>query len=189
MSALPASDAAKIAILIGAFVGVYGLSRWASRQTESVPPSPDLPPEPSHVPLLDAPQQWSKVVPIDVRSQFASTEVVDEEALRPVRILNMYFSRFDIVTGPSDPTTFADEIFVDLYNENSGHKWTSSYFVTTPRGLDQMLEDEHWQYAFADQTFFLRRYDPKVIRQMILEHLMGTQEKPSLPKEEEGRYM
>lgn len=100
----------------------------------------------------------------------------------------MYFSRFDIVPGPPDPTTFADEIFVDLYNENSGHKWTSSYFVTTPRGLDQMLEDEHWQYAFANQTFFVRRYDAKVIRQMILEHLMGTQEKPSPPKEED-RYM
>jgi hypothetical protein len=188
MSALSAPDAARIAILVGAFAGIYGLSRWASRQTESVPPSPELPTEPVLPPSLDPPRQWSKVVPIDGRAQFARTEVVDEEALRPVRIQNMYFSRFDIVPGPPDPTSFADEIFIDLYDENSGHKWTSSYFVTTPRGLDQMLEDEHWQYAFADQTFFVRRYDAKVIRQMIVEHLIGTQEKPSPPKEED-RYM
>jgi hypothetical protein len=187
MTALPASDAARIAILVGAFAGVYGLSRWASRQTESVPTSPELP-ETARTPDLDSSRQWSKVVPIDGRSQFARTEMADEEALRPVRILNMYFSRFEVVPGPPDPTSFADEIFIDLYDENSGHKWTSSYFVTTPRGLDQMLEDEHWQYAFADQTFFVRRYDAKLIRQMIVEHLMGTQEKPSPPKQDD-RYV
>src|SRR4051812_42281518 len=154
MLALPADDLTKLAVLVAAFVGVYGLSRWASRQTESVPRAPELPLEPTPPAELELPRPWSKVVQIDTRSQFARTERVDEEALRPVRILNMYFSRFDLVPGPPDPTSFADEIFVDLYNENSGHKWTSSYFVTSPRGLDQMLEDEHWQYAFADQTFF-----------------------------------
>ncbi len=100
----------------------------------------------------------------------------------------MYFTRFDIVPGPPDHTSFSDEIFIELYDENSGHQWTSSYFVTTPRGLEQMLEDEQWQYAFADKTFFVRRYDAKVIRQMIVEHLIGTQEKPS-PSTEEDRYM
>jgi len=183
---LLSGDAVKIGILVGAFAGVYGLSRWASRQTESVPPSPELPSEPRRPPELE-PRQWSKVVQIDTSSQFAQTETIDEEGLRPVRILNVYFSRFDIIPGPPDPSSFADELFVDLYDENSGHKWTSSYFVTTPRGLDQMLEEEHWQYAYADQTFFVRRYDAKVIRQMIVEHLMGTQEKPSPPKED--RYV
>jgi hypothetical protein len=185
MSALAGSDAAKIAILVGAFVGVYGLSRWASRQTESVPFTPELPPAPPRTPELEAPRHWSKVVQIDTRAQFARTESIDEEALRPVRILNVYFSRFDIIPGPPDPSSFADELFVDLYDENSGHKWTNSYFVTTPKGLDQMLEEEHWQYAYADQAFFVRRYDAKVIRQMVVEHLMGTQEKPSPPKEED----
>ena len=185
MSALAASDAAKIAVLVGAFVGVYGLSRWASHQTESVPPSLDQPPE---IPL-EPPRQWSKVVQIDTRSELARSDNIDEEALRPVRILNVYFSRFDILTGPPDPKSFADELFVDLSDENSGHKWTNSYFVSTPHGLDQMLEEEHWQYAYADQTFFVRRYDVKIIRQMVVEHLMGTQEKPSPPKDAEDSYV
>ena len=189
MTALPAGEALKIGVLIGAFVGVYSLSRWAARQTESVPPAPPLPPEPMRHPELEPPKQRSKVVSIDGRSQFARTEAVDESALKPVRILNMYFSRFDIIPGPPDPSSFADEIFVDLYDENSGYKWIVSYFVTTPHGLDQMLQDEHWQYAFADQTFFVHRYDAKLIRQMVVEHLIGTQEKPGPPKDAEDTYV
>lgn len=189
MTALPAGEALKIGVLLGAFVGVYGLSRWAARQTESVPPASPLPPETKHPRELEPPKQWSKVVSIDGRSQFSRTEVVDETALKPVRILNMYFSRFDMVPGPPDPSSFADEVFVDLYDENSGYKWTTSYFVTTPHGLGQMLEEEHWQFAYADQTFFVRRYDAKLIRQMIVEHLIGTQEKPSPPKNTEDSYV
>jgi hypothetical protein len=189
MIALPASDTAKVALLIGAFIGVYALSRWAARQTESIPPTPDIPLEPSVSPLLESPRQWPKIVPIDTRSQFVRTETVDEDALRPVRILNLYFSRFDLIPGPPDPHSFADELFVDLDDENSGHKWTNSYFVTTPRGLDQMLEEEHWQYAFADRTFFVRSYDAKVIRQMVVEILLGTQERPRPPKSIEDSYV
>src|SRR5262245_14418004 len=118
MVALPSSDTAKFVLLVGAFVGVYGLSRWASRQTESVPPSPEA----ENRPALESPRQWSKVVSIDARPQFARTEVIDETALLPVRIVNVYFSRFDIVPGPPDPLSFADELFVDLYDENTGHK-------------------------------------------------------------------
>src|SRR4051794_20817429 len=115
MVAFPASDAAKVALLLGAFAGIYGLSRWASRQTESVPPTPADPPEPARPPALDPPRPWSKVVSIDAGPQFAKPEILDETALLPVRIVNMYFSRFDIVPGPPDPQSFADELFVDLY--------------------------------------------------------------------------
>jgi len=189
MTVLAAGEALKIGVLIGAFVGVYGLSRWASKQTESVPPAPPSSPEPKRLPELEPPTQWQKVVSIDGRSQFARTETVDESALKPVRIVNLYFTRFDLIPGPPDPSSFADEIFVDLYDENSGYKWTASYFVTTPHGINEMLEEEHWQYAFADQTFFVRRYDAKLIRQMIVEHLIGTQEKPSPPKNAEDTYI
>jgi hypothetical protein len=189
MVALPASDAAKIALLVSAFIGVYGLSRWASRQSESVLPAPAIPLEPTPPSVLEPPRQWSKVVPIDTRSQSAGPETVDENALRPVRILNMYFSRFDLVPGPPDPLCFADELFVDLYDENSGHKWTNSYFVTTPRGLDQMLDEEQWQYAFADQAFFVHNYNAKVIRQMVVELLLGGQEQPPPTEGEKKHYL
>jgi len=184
MSALSSADAIKIGILVSAFVAIYGLSRWASRHSESFPPSPEIKPEPAKVLPLEPPREWPKVVPINVRPQFARTEVVDESALLPVRIVKLYFSRFDVSPGPPDPAAFADEVFVELYDENSGYQWTNSYFVATPRGIQQMLEDEHWQYAFADQSFFVRRYDAKVIRDMIVEQLINTQEKPRPTQED-----
>jgi hypothetical protein len=185
MAALSSADTIKIVILVSAFVAIYALSRWASRHSESLPPSPEMPRETAKVLPLEAPREWPKVVPINVRPQFARTEVVDESALLPVRIVKFYFSRFDVIPGPPDPAAFADEVFVELYDENSGYQWTNSYFVATARGIQQMLEDEHWQYAFADQTFFVRRYDAQAIRQMIVEQLINTQERPKPPKEED----
>jgi len=148
-------------------------------------PPPELPPRPP----IEAPRQLPKIVPIDRRPQFHSSQPVDEEELRPVRILQMYFSQFDFDPGPPDPKAFADELFVKLYDENSGHDWTLSYFVASPQGLDEMLQRESWDYAFADQVFFVRRYDPKVIRQAIVELLLNTHEKPSPPKESEDRFV
>jgi hypothetical protein len=177
-------------VLLSAFVGLYALSRWASSQTEaSTEEMPEAPLEPYPAPLVESPQSWPKVVPIDSRPQFERTEVVDEESLRPVHILNMNFKTFDLVPGPPDPSSFANELIVELYDENSGHNWTQTYFVTTPRGLDEMLEREQWQYAFSDQTFFVRRYDAKVIRQMTVEQFTSTQEKPSPPKDAEDSYV
>ena len=186
MSQLFASDGAKILLLVGSFVGLYALSRWASRLNESnptvlPPPEPQVPKPP------EAPRPWSKVVPIDRRPQFHTSEVIDEAQLRPVRILQMYFSQFDFDPGPPDPSSFADELFVKLYDENSGYDWTQSFYVATPHGMDQMLQRENWDYAYTDRVFFVRRYDAKVIRQAVVEQLMSTQERPSPPKESEDR--
>ncbi len=190
MSVMATTEVWKAAVMAAAFATIYAISRWGARLSDAVPPVPERGTKSMAIkPLDESNSKWHKVVPIDARLQFARTEVVDEQDLLPIRILNMYFARFDIVPGPLDPTSFADEIFVDLYDEKEGHKWTSSYFVTTPRGLEQMLEDEHWQYAFADQTFFVRRYDAKLIRQMIVEHLVSTLEMPGPLKDTEDTYL
>ena len=101
----------------------------------------------------------------------------------------MYFSTFDFDPGPPDASSFADELFVKLYDENSGYNWIQSFFVATPHGLDEMLQQEHWDYAYADRVFFVRKYDPKVVRQAVVEQLLSTQEKPSPPREPEDRYV
>jgi len=184
MSNLFASETFKIVLLAGAFIALYALSRWASRLNESSPriaepPPPEVPAQP------EAPRPWSNVVSIDRRPQFHTSQQVDEEDLRPVRIVQMYFSQFDFDPGPPDPTSFADEIFVKLYDEHTGYDWTQSFYVATPRGLDEMLQRENWDYAYTDRVFFLRKYDPKIIRTAVVELLLNTQERPSPPKEED----
>lgn len=188
MANLFTSDVLKILLLVGAFVALYVLSRWASRLNESNPRM-EPPPLPEAPKLPDPPRPWTNVVTINRRSEFHSSQPVDEEELRPVRILRMYFSQFDCEPGPPDPNSFADELFIKLYDENTGYEWTQSFYVATPRGMDEMLQRENWDYAYTDRVFFLRRYDPKVVRQAVIEQLLSSQEKPSPPKQPEDRYV
>lgn len=184
MSNVFLSETAKVALLFGCFAAIYGISRWASRLNESRPSlDPPRPPEPPQAPPST---QFRKVVPIDRPISVRSAEPLSNDQLLPIQIVRMYFATFDFEPGPPDRSSFADELFVDLYNENSGYTWTESYFVVSPQGLDEMLLREKWDFAYADRLFFLRRYDPKVIRQAVLEQLISTQEKPSPP---EDRYV
>jgi len=183
MSNYWASEGAKILLLVAAFATLYWFSRWASRLNESsTQPLPMQLPDP---PPASAQAEYPRtnIVPIDRRPQFRSSEPIDEEQLRPVHIVQLYFSQFDFESGPPDPSSFSDELFVKLYDENSGYDWTQSFFVATPRGLDEMLQRESWDYAYTDRVFFVRKYDPKIIRQAVVEQLLSTQEKPSPPKE------
>jgi hypothetical protein len=187
MSSFFASEGPKIALLAVSFGGLYVLSRWVSQWNESRP-RVEAPPQPQES-RLEIPPARPKVIPIDRLPKFHSSQPVDEAQLEPVRIVKMYFAQFDYEPGPPDPKSFADELFVKLYNADQGHDWTTSYFVATPQGLDQMLETEHWDYAYADGAFFVRRYDPKVIRQAVVEQLLSTVEKPGPPQEPEDRYV
>lgn len=182
------SEAAKIVLLIVCFAIIYWVSRWASQLNESQPRI-EPPREPEVPPLPEHPTPFRKVVPIDERQRFRSSEPLSEDELLPIHIVRMYFAKFDFEPGPPDRNSFSDELFVDLYNEATGYTWTQSYFVANPEGLDEILQRENWDYAYADSVFFFRRYDPKVIRQAVLEQLISTQEKPSPPKEPEDRYV
>jgi len=188
MPAFLSSDAAKVLLLAGAFVAIYRLSRWAS-DANRTSPGVGLPPQPEAPSSVKAAQPWSNVVTIDRRPEFHSAQPVNEDELLPIHIVQMYFSKFDFDPGPPDPKRFADELFVKLYDENSGNRWTQSYFVATPQGLEEMLERENWDYAYTEQIFFVRRYDAKIVRQAVVEQLISTQEKPSPPREPEDRYV
>jgi hypothetical protein len=186
LSDLFASEGFRAALLGLAFAALYVLSRWVSRLNESRP-RVEVPPQPE-IPSAKATGQGSNVVSIDRLPQFHSSRVIDENELLPVRIVQMYFAKFDYEPGPPDPKSFADELFVRLYNADNSYEWTSSYFVATPHGLEEMLQQENWDYAYADGAFFVRKYDPKVIRQAVVEQLLSTVQKPSSP-EPENRYV
>ena len=174
---LSTSDELKLGILIAAFLVIYALSRWASRQTESVPPPPAFPIEPPPVPSQIAPPKFrSKIVPIDSRMQFDRTKEYTEADIEPIRVTNTYFRTFDFLPGPPDPSTFADELFVECYNADTGHSWTSSYFVASPDGIRDLLDRENWQYANTGNVILVKRYDPKIIRQAVLEDMVRDKE-------------
>jgi hypothetical protein len=187
LSDLFASEGFRAALLGLVFAALYVLSRWVSRLNES---RPRVEP-PRQLEFPAAPGMTSpgpNVVSIDRRPQFHSSRVIDEDELLPVRIVQMYFAKFDYEPGPPDPKCFADELFVRLYNADHDYEWTGSYFVATPQGLDEMLQTEKWDYAYADGAIFVRKYDAKVIRQAVVEQLVSTVQKPNSP-EPEDRYV
>jgi hypothetical protein len=185
-SGLSATDSAKIIVLLCAFAGLYGLSRWSSRITDAIPPVPEPPPEPERSSTAGSQRVWPKIVPIDSRPQFQRTTEYSESELEPIRVTNTYFRTFDYLPGPPDPATFADELFVELYNAETGHQWTVSYFVASPDGIRELLDREKWQYAHTGDVILVRRYDPKVVRQAVLEDLIESQEKQKATREEDS---
>ncbi|HET9697661.1 MAG TPA: hypothetical protein VFP40_12395 [Terriglobales bacterium] len=177
MLLLSTSDELKLGILIAAFFGIYALSRWASRQTEAVPPPPSMPMDAPPLSSQVAPPKFrSKIVPIDSRVQFDRTKEYTEADIEPIRVTNTYFRTFDFLPGPPDPSTFADELFVECYNADTGHSWTSSYFVASPDGIRDLLDRENWQYANTGNVILVKRYDPKIIRQAVLEDMVRDKE-------------
>lgn len=130
-------------------------------------------------------------LPEDARSQFlagasqfnAATHALAEQtvlapdaALGGVRITKFYFSKFDLAPGPADPDVFYDELFVELYDADSGHRWMQSYGVATPRGLAQILQEKSWSYLFANGIIVLPKYDLARIREAVIARLAEDNE-------------
>ena len=110
-----------------------------------------------------------------------------EAELGPIRIVNFYFSKFDAVRGPADSSVFHDEVFVELYDSQSGHRWTHSYGVATPEGLSQILEEKSWFYLYANGIIVVQKYDLNRIREAVVARIAEENElyKPAEKANEE----
>lgn len=64
-----------------------------------------------------------------------------DPSLGKLRITKFFFDNHDTIPAPANPRAFADELHVELYDPDTGHKWWQSYFVATPEGLADVLRD------------------------------------------------
>ena len=164
----------KIAILVVCAVGLFILMKFLSRVSENnVAASPYIADQLQ--PLLRiGPHPVPKVgrelrFPFDIRE--LESELEEKYGLdffRP-KILNYYFQHTDLETGPADPTDFYDEFFVELENPKDGHRWTSSYWVTTPAGLTHQMNENHEDTIWGHGTLVVKRFDLGTILRSILE--------------------
>ena len=163
---------------------LFGLGKWATRGGAthfSLPDQPAIdlpdlaPPEPRLFPSVSDP-------PIAVLEFGSAPE------LGPIRIVKFYFTKFDLNQGPEDPLVFYDELFVELHDADSGHRWTSSYGVATPAGLSKILEDKSWSYLYANGIIVLEKYDLSRIREAVVARIAEENElfKPPEKISEEG---
>jgi hypothetical protein len=87
-----------------------------------------------------------------------------------------YFRDTDIETGPPDPADFYDELFVDLRGASSDQTWQNSIHVATPRALDRVMVEEHWDSVIGTELLIVRRYDLDTILRAAVDHLQQIYE-------------
>lgn len=85
------------------------------------------------------------------------------------RLHNYYFRATDLHTGPADPATFHDELFVELEDPASGHRWTAAFYVATPVGLARVMDEERADHLYGTDTIIIRRYDIALILEAVFE--------------------
>jgi hypothetical protein len=171
-----------VLFLVFVAIGLYALARWARTSTEGSfhiqqnTETPITPYEPSW--SADAPPP-----PIKPEPTFGP-----EPQLGPVHITKFYFPKFELGTGPEDAYSFYDELFVELYDAETGHRWTHSYGVATPQGLNEILNDKKWNYLYANGIIVVPKYDITAIREAVLARIAEDNEafKPEKKIQEEA---
>ena len=134
-------------VLIAGAVGVLALLRRLSKPVDAA--------------SLEAPNV--STVPFS-----PADEHRDESRLR---IRNRYFRSFDFETGPPDAECFYDELFVEMEDTVSSYSWTNSYFVATPSGIAQVMQEEGWNEIFGADLLIVRRFDREFILRSLLDHM------------------
>ena len=170
-----AEDVVKLLLLVVVAAALLQLGRWSSRlggggtledaETEvrisNSPPSKDE---------QVAPRVWAPSA-----EEIAASFPFDP-LLGKIRIKKFFFEKVDAIPGPADPSVFADELHVQLYDPDSGHWWWQSYFVATPLGLAQILREKSWKYLHAPEILVLPRYDLEEIRRAVVSRIMADHE-------------
>jgi hypothetical protein len=175
----------KILIYVAVFVLLIVIARALARSSEirggmpggmsSVPQShPVDSPMPEPAPLDDGKKRSpasGRELGFPIRLP-AITRDADGKFNRP-EFLNYYFSKIDLVTGPPDPDSFFDELYLQARDPASGHTWTYEYTVASPSGLSEIMRTERFESLYFEApVLIVARWDLKVILQTVSEEIM-----------------
>ena len=168
-----AGDVLRLLFLVVIGGGLLALGRWSSRLGAG--PMPD---SPANVPTPDAdernPGRAPRVWPPSAEEVAASFPF--DPLLGRIQITKFFFKKADAIPGPADIDVFADELYVELYDPDSGHNWWQSYFVATPLGLEGILRDKSWKYLYAPEMLVVPRYDLEEIRRAVVSRIVADHE-------------
>ena len=100
-----------------------------------------------------------------------------------VSVTQFNFVHFDAEPGPPDPESFADELVLELYDSASDFRWTMTYVVATPSGIQKLMDDERWKFFYASEIFVVKRYDLPTIREAVYGRVKEVHEQVPLDPE------
>jgi hypothetical protein len=174
-----ADDVLRLFVLVAIGGGLLALGRWSSRLGAS--PKPDSPP---NAPSSDAKELQPGLHSDDGRVPRVWPPGAEEIAasfpydplLGKIQIKKFFFKKADAIPGPDDLESFADELYVQLYDPDTDHGWWQSYFVATPQGLSEILRQKSWKYLYAPEMIVVPRYDLEEIRRAVVVRIMADHE-------------
>src|SRR5262249_15386233 len=87
--------------------------------------------------------------------------------------VNYFFDEIDLVQGPPDPSSFADEFSVETRNPEDGFTYTHRFLVATPAGLQRSMEAEHLPSLYLrGQVVIVPRWDLKLILETVVQEII-----------------
>ena len=173
---------AKLLLMLAAVISLFVVGRWISARAESSAHDPTLA---QH----ETPAARPTILPHDAVPD-PNAPVHPEMDFGPVILKKLYFQGFDAASGPTDPSCFVDDITVEVYYKHTGSVFENTYTVGTPGGVGQLLRDKEWDILYSPEIFIVNRYDLKLIRQTILEHIMDASElRQSAARRDVERFM
>jgi hypothetical protein len=108
------------------------------------------------------------------------------------KVLNYYFSNLDLKTGPENPRSFCDQLFVQFEAPETGAGWTSEYIVATPFGLQALIDETGQTLNFDGTIIVVPRWDMAEILKTVLDDVMqryaAPDEKDSDSRDTSRRY-
>ena len=167
-----ATDALKLLFFVAVGGGLLVLGRWSSRLgTMRTGDIPSDTPTPDPLQLIRQANPDQKVWPPSAEEVAASLPY--DPLLGKIQIKKLFFDKTDVAPGPPEPEVFADDLHIELYDPDSGHRWWQSFFIATPQGLAKILRERHWRYLHAPSVLVLPRYDLEEIRRAVISRIVA----------------
>ena len=159
MNVLPAANTVWVAVLV--VLVVYLAARWVRSRTITT----------------EQEALQNEQVRYLIRSTSASPSTAEKLGVRSGLLVSRYYFRdTDAETGPPDPADFYDELFIELQAADSDQTWQNSIHVATPRGLERMMAEEHWDSVIGGELLIVRRFDLQTILRGAVDHLQEIYE-------------
>lgn len=179
-------DPVKIVVFLAFFVLLLVIGRMLASSSEvhaEQLPHPDPPPSSRVAADHDVREQSRQPAvtgaEIDFPIPLPSIQRTAEGTYNRPIVRNYYFGKTDLVRGPADPASFCDEFYLELQDPESEHIWTYDYTVTTPSGLQQVMNSEKFDSLYlAGNVVVVARWDLRMILHTVMDEIMKSYGQP-----------
>lgn len=168
-------ESVKISIFLLFFVAFIIVARRVFSGGGGTQYSPDYKPSPLPGPADDLPGSKRPAVigsELPFPAEVAPVQRLEDGSFNRPNVLNYYFSNLDLQTGPENPRSFCDQLFVQFQAPETGERWTSEYVVATPFGLQELLDQTGQNLTFNGAIIIVPRWSMALILKTVLDDVM-----------------